>query len=375
MIVPDLIILDGEARTTLGVVRSFVQKGMSVTVGCSNKSVLTSFSRGIKQHFTYCPKGHIEEAHKIIMDYVKFQRPKVLMPVMNWGWSIINNFYKEYEHLTKIVPNPGKELFDKLSNKSCLADLCEQHGISMPETMRPKDLNEALSFRNDLRYPVLLKPQRGESGRGIIRVDEKDELDKALRKFSGIPIIQEFIEGEDLELTILIFNDQPIAGNSYKGLRNYPLPYGPPIACRTIRDDNLMSLGVNFLKKIRYNGIAHLDFRKDRRDGQAKLLDFNPRLAGTNDASIAGGVDFGYMLYKLALGEPINPVFDYKAGKEYRWIFGELEHLIQTPHKLRTLQNLMSINNVSTDFSFFDPGPHLVLLFRKLMQIFSRIKH
>jgi hypothetical protein len=85
MIAFDLMILDGETRTTLGIVRSFVRRGISIIVGCSKTSEWAAFSRGIKHHFTYRPIGHLEQAHKIIKDHVKHYRHKVLMPVMNWG--------------------------------------------------------------------------------------------------------------------------------------------------------------------------------------------------------------------------------------------------------------------------------------------------
>ena len=49
---PDVMVLDGETRTTLGVVRSFSQKEMSIVVGSNTKLGRSNFSRGIKGHFT-----------------------------------------------------------------------------------------------------------------------------------------------------------------------------------------------------------------------------------------------------------------------------------------------------------------------------------
>lgn len=368
MIASDLMILDGETRTTLGIVRRFVRRGISIVVGCSKTSEWAAFSRGIKDHFAYPPIGHLEQAHKIIKDHVQHYRPKVLMPVMNWGWSIVYNFYDEYEFLTTIVPNPGKQLFHSIFDKGFLADKCEEHDIPIPTTIRPESIDEALALRDQLTYPVLLKPKKSERGIGIKRVNNMHKLEMTLREYSSMPVIQDFIEGEDLELTILCVNGQPVAGNVYQSLRNDPLPYGPPVACRTIRDEALMNLGANFLKKIHYNGVAHLDFRRDCRDGQAKLLDFNPRLAGTNDASIKSGIDFAYLLYKIALNKPVNPIFDYEVGNEYRWITGELGHLLHTPHKYKTLRDLIRLKKVSTDFSCLDFKPHMIWLGRKLKQ-------
>jgi predicted ATP-grasp superfamily ATP-dependent carboligase len=91
-----------------------------------------------------------------------------------------------------------------------------------------------------------------------------------LNKITEVPVIQEYIEGEDLELTILCTQGEPVAGSTYLSLRNVPLPYGPPVACLSIKDDTLMNIGKEFLKKLRVPCVAHLDMRRDRKDGQPK---------------------------------------------------------------------------------------------------------
>ena len=188
-----------------------------------------------------------------------------------------------------------------------------------------------------------------------------------MSEYDEMPIIQELISGEDLELTLLCIRGKAIAGSAYLSLKNYPLPYGPPVACRTIKDDFLMDIGINFLRKLNYNGVAHLDFRRDPNDGEAKLLDFNVRLAGTNEMSICSGIDFGYFLYRLSTGEKVDQIFDYEIDKEFRWLlFGELRHLLATNDKWKTLKNMLRWKNVSTNFSMTDPLPSIAPVFRKI---------
>ena len=286
--------------------------------------------------------------------------------------SIIYNFFDEYKHLTKIVPNPGKNFFDKLFDKSYLAEVSQKHGVPIPKTYLPKNIGTALSLIDELPYPVLLKPKKGQGGLGIKRVDEKKDLHKALLEYDEMPIIQELISGEDLELTLLSIRGEPIAGSVYLSIRNYPLPYGPPVACRTIKDDTLMRLGINFLRKLKYNGVAHLDFRRDQNDGKAKLLDFNARLAGTNEISICSGIDFGYFLYSLSIGEKVNQIFEYELDKEYRWLlFGDLRYLVATSNRWKTLKDMLRWENVSTNFSITDPLPSIALVLGKISKLYS----
>ena len=220
-----------------------------------------------------------------------------------------------------------------------------------------------LEVRHEMPYPVLLKPARSVAGNGILEVKRAADLEGALSHFEAPPLIQELIQGEDLELTLLCIHGKPVAGSTYLSLRNFPLPFGPPIACRTIRDEELMESGLRLLKALSFHGVAHLDFRRDRRDGRPKLLDFNARLAGTNEISTLSGVNFPLLLYRLAIGEEPEPCFDFQTDLEFRWlIFGEVQHLLQTDHRLRVAKELVSWRKVSTNLWLADPLPHIAHL-------------
>jgi predicted ATP-grasp superfamily ATP-dependent carboligase len=313
-------------------------------------------------------------AHATIIEQVRTLRPDILMPVFDPGWSVIYEYHEEYAHLTTIVPNPGRDLFEDLLDKGRLADYAEKHGVSIPKTFRPLTLDEAIGLKTHLSFPMLLKPPKSVSGVGIQRVDSVSDFVAALKRSHEIPIIQEYIEGEDLELTILCNYGEPIAGSEYLSIRNAPLPYGPPVACRTIQDDTLMGIGTGFLRKIGYHGVAHLDFRRDQRDGQPKLLDFNARLAGTNEISLFSGVDFAFMLYQLALGETVDPRFDYNLGIEFRWIMpGELRHFLQTDRKWQTAKELLKWRKVGTEISLRDPLPHVMMAIDGFRRLFGKI--
>jgi len=132
---PALMVLDGERRSTLGIVRSFGQKGIPVIVGSNNSSGKSALSRYVQQSFTYITgDDELEKAHSVIINQIRRICPEVLMPVFDTGWSLVYKYYEEYASLTNIVPNPGHELFEKLHNKKCLVELAEQHGLPIPRT-------------------------------------------------------------------------------------------------------------------------------------------------------------------------------------------------------------------------------------------------
>jgi predicted ATP-grasp superfamily ATP-dependent carboligase len=373
MSLPTVMLLDGESRTSTGVVRSLGRLGIPLMVGSSRPLGRSCFSRYAKHRFTYPPSENgLEATHAVIIDRVRAWKPDILMPIFDEGWSVVYAHYLDYQRLVRLVPSPRRELFHGVADKGQLAEYAEQHGIPIPRTFRPGSHEEALSLRSQLPYPVLLKPRRSVSGIGIKMVHHADQLSSALGQFQDVPLIQEKIEGQDLELTIFCVHGKPMAGSAYISLRNAPLPFGPPVACRTIENSELMRVGMEFLAKLQYHGVAHLDFRRDRRDGIPKLLDFNPRLAGTNEISTRSGVDFALMQYRMALGEEIESSFTYEIGLEFRWL-GELRHLLQTPNRLRTFRDLLRWGRVHTEISLADPMPHLVFFIDGLRSLTRRL--
>lgn len=361
---PNLMILDGESRATLGIVRSLGTRGIPIIVGSNDSLGRSGFSKYVQKRFTYPSTDNgLYAAHKKILEQVRNLKPDILMPVFDQGWDIIHTYYEEYESIVTIVPNPGKKLYQSLSNKKNLTDYATKNNVPIPVSYNPKTIKDAYGLKNFLPYPVILKPNIGTAGSGISKANNEDQFLKALDNFQEAPLIQEYIMGEDLELTILCAHGEPIAGSAYLSLRNAPLPFGPPVACISIKDDNLIKIGCDFLKSIEFHGVGHLDFRRDQRDGIPKLFDFNVRVAGTNDISIKTGVDFGFMLYQLASGEKIDNCFDYEIGREFRWYMpGELRYFLQTHEKLKTIKNWMKWDQVSTDFSLSDPIPQAVML-------------
>jgi D-aspartate ligase len=60
-----------------------------------------------------------------------------------------------------------------------------------------------------------------------------------------------------------------------------------------------------FLRSIGYSGIAEVEFKYDARDGRYKILDVNARAWTWIALGHVAGVDFPYLLWRLATGESV----------------------------------------------------------------------
>jgi biotin carboxylase len=83
--------------------------------------------------------------------------------------------------------------------------------------------------------------------------------------------------------------------------------------------------------------------------GRPYLLEVNPRFWGSLQLAIDAGVDFPWLLYKLAAGAPIDPPDGYQTAIRCRWILGDLDSLYLTlrsnhklAYKLRKVLNFLA---------------------------------
>jgi predicted ATP-grasp superfamily ATP-dependent carboligase len=100
--------------------------------------------------------------------------------------------------------------------------------------------------------------------------------------------------------------------------RQYPYQFGHfSTHVETVDEPQVEDFGRRMLEALRYTGIAEIEFKRDPRDGRFKLLDFNGRIWGWHTLAICAGVDFPYLLWRLAQGEDV-PEMRGQVG--VRWV-------------------------------------------------------
>jgi predicted ATP-grasp superfamily ATP-dependent carboligase len=65
----------------------------------------------------------------------------------------------------------------------------------------------------------------------------------------------------------------------------------------TVELPAIEELSQRFLRAINYNGLVEIEFKRDPRDGNYKLLDVNARTWGFHSIGSVSGVDFPYLLF------------------------------------------------------------------------------
>jgi predicted ATP-grasp superfamily ATP-dependent carboligase len=72
-----------------------------------------------------------------------------------------------------------------------------------------------------------------------------------------------------------------------------------------------------------------VEFKLDRRDGRPRLMEINGRFWNSLPLAVAAGVDFPWMLYRLATEGDVPECVDYRVGVQARWLVGDCRHLVE----------------------------------------------
>lgn len=305
--VPALVFKTGRNLThhgTVGIVRSLGRLGVPVYAAVEDSFTPAAASRYLAG---YCPWNTFEPGAESLIDRLlaigrRLGRPAALVPTDDTAAALVA------EHATALAPcflfpRPPADLPRRLANKRSLHELCARLRLPVPEIASPASWEDVDRFIARASFPVMVKPADSSwiahGGRSAALIRTPADL---LALYRGLPapqrchlILQEYIPAACAEDWVVHGYVNPQTGCivTFTGrkLRSYPPLAGPTSLGVSVPNRALEEQARGLLRTIGYAGILDLDYRLDKRDGQYKLLDFNPRIGANfrmfeNEASV-----------------------------------------------------------------------------------------
>ena len=272
------------------------------------------------------------------------------------------------------VPTPEWDCVRVAWDKRETYRMAQKLGIAAPRTWFP--LDEGDLDQIDVSGPVIIKPAIKEhfvyaTRAKAWRADTAADLRRLFRRAASIVdpgevIVQELVPGDGQEqysYCAFAKGGETVASMTVRRRRQHPSDFGRASTyVETIDLPALDEPSQRFLREIGYYGLVELEYKRDRRDGEYKLLDVNARTWGYHTAGYTAGVDFPYLLFRDQLGESVDPG---KARSGVSWI----RLATDVPNalvdiragRLRAGAYLRTLRGIDTEavFSWRDPLPGL----------------
>jgi predicted ATP-grasp superfamily ATP-dependent carboligase len=363
---PRVLILDGFWNKALAGVRSLGRRGFFVGVGEGTRLAPAMFSRYCRRRFVHPSVVGEPEAFLAALEReLEIGGYEVLLP-MELSTQLLVTAHRE--RLTPLVriPFADAEVTRRVHDKGTLAAFARERGIACPATFFPRGPADAAAMARELPYPVLIKPRHSSGGRGIVRVECVADFPAAYSRVharSAAPIVQECLPpgGEALGVAVLMnFASEPKASFAYRRLREYPIAGGPSTLRESIWNPELQERAERLLASLGWTGVAMVEFKVDPRNGDPKLLEVNPRFWGSLHHAIVCGVDFPFLVYRLAMDGDVDRVRRYRIGVRSRSLLhGELMHFLASPNRFHLTPGLHDFSIPDDVLSAEDPLPTL----------------
>ncbi|MFH1369592.1 MAG: ATP-grasp domain-containing protein [Elusimicrobiota bacterium] len=238
-------------------------------IGCDID--LFAAGKHFADRFYVCPRAADKSKYKrFILNLVKTAKVDYVLPVSEpeiFFFDSNRDIFKDSK-VQILINKHGlvKTFFDKYAT----AVFLKQNGLPYPKTYLLS------KYKNQLKFPMLIKPRWGWGGKGAVHVRNNSEL-RFHRKKTDNAIVQEILGTPENEYTATVFSD----GKKYFSIAfRRQLGYGSLTkVAELINDRDISRISERIAKKAGLFGSVNIQFRKTSK-GYVPF-EVNPRISST----------------------------------------------------------------------------------------------
>lgn len=381
------IILAG-SHGAIALARVLARQGLDVWF-VTNFTPLPRFSRAVA-HWTQWPGAENEGALAALTALVRDKGLEgyLLVPAADADVKFAaQNKAALSSMLTVMLPD--WEALQWACDKALSYERAEALGIGIPRVYKVGANPRADAA--GMNFPVVMKPSMRIALNRFTRdkawrADDADQFvtlfDQAAELVGADNIVvQDYVPGggeNQFSYAGFWWNGEPVASFTARRTRQYPIEFSyTSTFVETVEDAAVKAAGEAFLRSIGHHGLCEIEFKRDPRTGDLKLLDVNPRPWSWFGLADAAGVDFGAAMVALNEGRSVPPMI---VRQGTGWMFGLRDMVVAAQLALAGRLDigayLASVTRTRTfaSLSWRDPLPGLVEVPLTLLRIAGRAR-
>jgi predicted ATP-grasp superfamily ATP-dependent carboligase len=364
-----LLISGDEGTGTLAAVRGLRAAGYAVWLAVSRPDTYAARSRAVAGVIPVTDPGFDIESH--VSDVASAAREigaAAVLPGSEGSLLALTGREGGFPG-DAVVGTCSPETLERATDKRLLVQLAREAGLTPAPTV---DLAGTGIELARLQFPAILKPLRtatDENGAVSIaevqRVEGPDQLRALLNGGVGrLRLLQPYLEGTLAAVCGVAWRGELLCAVHQRSPRIWPRHLGVSTYAITSSADNERELGVSALvRAIGWSGVFGVQFLL--RNGDAYVIDFNPRIYGSLGLAIAAGANLPAMWADLLLSRGVRPT-GYRPGVRYRVEEDDCRALLglfREGHRGEALRGLLPRRRTTHGvFALSDPKPLVVSL-------------
>ena len=317
-------VITGASYRALAVVRSLGRRGVPVRLVRSDEHVLATASRYAGPRLAW--PGEASETARV--DYLRELAEReglrgwVLIPTHDEEAALIARHHADLGACYRLTTPPWETLRTAYDKRAMHA-AAERLALPQPWTMFPVAAGDLR--RAEARLPVVVKPAYKASANRLT-VDKAWRADDAVtlrRRYEeacrlvdpAILMVQALVPGDgdaQRSFAALCRDGEVLACLTARRTRQFPMDFGRASTfVETVEDPAVERDARRLLADMRFTGLVEVEFKR------GLLLDVNPRPWGWQALGGRAGVDFPYLLWRMASGAGVPGA---RAVSGVRWV-------------------------------------------------------
>lgn len=328
------IIIEGHVQG-LANTRALGKEGIPVIV--LDKGPCVAASSKYCRAFYPCPDYKSSEFIDFLIQIGREKDLKdwVLLPSND---HIVYNISQNLDKIQSIYKTciPERTVLNKIYNKAHLLELAREIKVPIPKTYYFNSKKQISDI--NIKFPVLTKGKQGLDfykalGKKAFLANNEQILYQQLEEIDEVfplnnTFTQELIpfDGNNKTISLAAFAINGKIMSYWMGakLREHPLQFGTATFTESVFEDDCLISAKSLLEELNYSGICEVEFLKDPRDQQFKLIEINARTWLWVGHAIANGINFPLMQYNYLNSNSQSYPGNYKIGLKWRNPFSDL---------------------------------------------------
>lgn len=340
------IVLDGDLKSALAIVRSLGAHGVPLAVGSERETGMALHSKYVKIRFTYpSPYTHPKEFIDVVEAEARNLHDKpVIFACSDATFLLLYEARERLEEVATLV-FPDARAMEMAFDKASTYSLARVIGVPTITTHVPAHLDDARRIAERLVYPAVVKPRKSVTSAGGVRrfgsaqfVHSKAELieyvESHMKMYDEAPLIQERIHGEEYGVETIAHEGEISTLVTHHRIRSLSPTGGASVLKETVEKSTLRDMLVTYAERLihelKWTGPIMVEFKVDSDTLTPKLMEINGRFWGSLPLSIQAGVDMPFLFYELATQGALPSLEeDMRAGVVTRHFLGDVQYLMR----------------------------------------------
>jgi predicted ATP-grasp superfamily ATP-dependent carboligase/protein-tyrosine-phosphatase len=393
-----VLVLDGDVLPALAVVRSLGRQGIKVDVASHIDKPICKYSKYVsKTEYYPNPLQETDAFTNWIEKTVNSNRYLLIIPSTERTLVPISLKFGEEPFYSRICM-PSQSALETVLDKSKTAKMALDLGIPQPRSWHIEEIHELDKIRNELTFPVVIKPGRSIAGSAsrvpltVRYAHTHEELGKTCKELLAHVhvVLQQYFTGVGTGIELIANHGEVLYAFQHLRLHEVPLSGGGSSYRSSVKlDPELLEASKKLIRALNWHGVAMVEFKKDLRTGDFVLIEINGRFWGSLPLATAAGADFPYMLYQLYTAESVSTPPPYRIGIKCRKLSSDInwfeavlrkdadQRLVTIPSVKSALCDALDILSPKHYFDaqcFSDLRPGLVDIINIASTYFSRVQ-